>query len=164
MDLYAGAVHKTAYRGKDRTIFFGPECQKILTPLLLRAGGGPLFSPARSQEDRIAERSAERKTPRWPSHMKRNERKRKRSPKWKPGQCYRQGSLCRALARASETAGLAEPIRPHQLRHLAGTTIRGKLGLEAARATLGHSAAAMTEVYSNTIDAKLARDAAAAVG
>src|SRR5262249_1510237 len=65
---YHPAVHKGSWRGGDRVINFGAECQRILTPLIIRAGGGPLFSPVRSERDRQAERAAERKTPRWPSH------------------------------------------------------------------------------------------------
>jgi hypothetical protein len=36
---------------------------------------------------------------------------------------------------------------PNQLRHNAGTKIRRKHGLEAARLILGHRSAATTEIY-----------------
>jgi integrase len=158
------AWHKATWRGKDRVIHFGPECQRILTPLLLRAGGGPLFSPARSEADRNAERSANRVTPLWPSHAVRNRRKRKMKPRRPPAEAYRQDSFRRALERASEAAGLTVPIRPHQLRHLAATRIREEAGIEAARAVLGHSRESMTEFYSKLTDATLAAKTAAAVG
>jgi len=41
--------HKTAYRGKRRTIYFGPQAQAILRPWILQAKGGHLFSPRRSE-------------------------------------------------------------------------------------------------------------------
>jgi integrase len=36
--------HKSLHAGKRRTIFLGPGAQSILTPHLLKAGKGPLFS------------------------------------------------------------------------------------------------------------------------
>ena len=96
--------------------------------------------------------------------MKRNAVKRKRTPKRKPGEAYRQDSLRRALRAGERAAGLAEPIRPHQLRHLAATAIRERVGIEAARAVLGHTRESMTEVYSRATDATLAAKTAAAVG
>ena len=36
---------------------------------------------------------------------------------------------------------------PHQLRHNAATRLRKEFGIEAARVVLGHSSAAVTEVY-----------------
>jgi integrase len=161
---YSPVLHKGRWRGRDRVIHFGPACQRILTPLLLRAGGGPLFSPSRSETDRNAGRSEERLTPLWPSHATRNRQKRNADPKRPPGEAYRQDSFRRALVRAGMAAGLDEPIRPHQLRHLAATRIRQQAGLEAARAILGHSRESMTEVYSRMTDSALAAKTAAAVG
>ena len=40
-----------------------------------------------------------------------------------------------------------DPWTPNQLRHAAATRIRRELGLDAARVVLGHSSAAMTEIY-----------------
>ncbi len=45
---------------------------------------------------------------------------------------------------------------PHQLRHNAATRLRKEFGLDTARAVLGHSSTAVTEVY-----AELDRDKAA---
>jgi integrase len=35
--------HKTAWRGKRRTLLFGPKCQAILTRWIVKAGEGPVF-------------------------------------------------------------------------------------------------------------------------
>lgn len=37
------ARHKTAHRGKSRTLYFGPQAQRILKPILLQCGTGKLF-------------------------------------------------------------------------------------------------------------------------
>ncbi len=47
---------------------------------------------------------------------------------------------------ASDKAGVPK-WTPGQLRHNAGTQIRRKYGLEAARMILGHRSAATTEIY-----------------
>ena len=46
------AKHKTAYRGKQRTIYVGPKAQKILTKYLLRAEDAACFSPVESEKER----------------------------------------------------------------------------------------------------------------
>jgi integrase len=161
---YALPRHKSSWRGKARVLHFGPEAQRILSPLIIRAGDAHLFSAALSEADRRRDVSDARATPLYPSHARRNAAKRKTNPKWKPGDHYRSDSYRKALERASAAAGLAAPIRPHMLRHTAATIMRERLGMEAARATLGHTSSAMTETYSRALDAKLAREAAAAVG
>jgi len=52
---------------------------------------------------------------------------------------------------------------PHQLRHNAATRIRKEFGLEAAQAVLGHSSAAITQIYAERDQAKAA-DVMARVG
>jgi site-specific recombinase XerD len=43
---------------------------------------------------------------------------------------------------------------PHQLRHATGTAIRGRFGLEAAQAVLGHSELSSTQIYAeNSLEA-----------
>ncbi|MCA8943421.1 MAG: site-specific integrase, partial [Planctomycetes bacterium] len=71
------AHHKTAKHGKRREIFFGPEAQAVLKPFLLRPPEKPLFSPAEAMEEQNRQRSEARQTPPYPSHMARNEAKRK---------------------------------------------------------------------------------------
>lgn len=45
---------------------------------------------------------------------------------------------------------------PHQLRHNAATRLRKEFGIEAARVVLGHSSAAVTEIYAEVDKAKAA--------
>jgi integrase len=52
---------------------------------------------------------------------------------------------------------------PNQLRHAAATRIRRELGLEAARAVLGHSSAQVTEIYAE-LDQSKAADAMKRLG
>ena len=51
-----------------------------------------------------------------------------------------------AVARACKKAGVPY-WHPHQLRHNFATMVRRQFGLEAARVTLGHQTAAVTELY-----------------
>jgi integrase len=51
-----------------------------------------------------------------------------------------------AIGRACRRAGVPR-WHPHQLRHSFATRARAAMGLEAARAALGHATAAMTEIY-----------------
>ena len=159
------ATHKGTWKGKGRVIYFGARCQEALAPLILRAGGPEafVFSPTRAVAERIAEDSANRKTPRYPSHMRRNAMKRVKVRKRPPGDHYTIDSFRRAIERACEAAGVPR-FTPHRLRHLAATKVRAELGVDAARALLGHSLASITEIYSHEVDKQLALKAVAAFG
>jgi integrase len=141
-------------------ILLGRRGQEVLAPWLLKAGSPDayVFSPARAEAERNAARSENRVTPRWPSHLKRNERKRAGVRRRRPGDRYTTRSVRQAIERACEKAGVPA-FRPHQVRHLAGTEVRAELGPEVARAVLGHSLVAMTEHYSREVDRKLAMKA-----
>ena len=118
-----------------------------------------MFSPRRAEEERNAARSDARQTPRWASHMDRNERKRAGAGRKRPPRDgYTTGTYRRAVERACEKAGVPA-VTPHTLRHLAATEIRAALGPEVARAVLGHTLASMTEHYSREVDRTLAREA-----
>jgi integrase len=52
---------------------------------------------------------------------------------------------------------------PHQLRHTWGTMVRQALGLDAARASMGHRELKMADEYAEK-DAELARQAAMQFG
>jgi len=62
------------------------------------------------------------------------------------GNPYRIDSYRNAILRAARRAGV-DDWTPNRLRHNAATTIRAEFGLEAAQVVLGHSKAAITEVY-----------------
>jgi integrase len=158
--MYRPGSHKGTWRGKARVIYFGQRCRDVLTPLILKAGdpAAYLFSPARSEEQRNADRSENRVTPKWESHINRNERKRVKGRKRAPGQHYTTCTFRRAIMRACEAAGVPK-FTPHRLRHLAATRVRAELGVDSARALLGHSLAAVTELYSHEVDKQLAMKA-----
>ena len=156
-------AHKGTWQGKTRSIQFGPEAQRLLAPFMLRAGDGFVFSPARSEEDRNADRSAERATPRWKSHLRRNVMKRAVDRERPPGERYKTSVLRRSIRRACTAAGV-ERFTPHQLRHLAAHIVREEFGIEYCRAVLGHTVASMTEHYSREVDRKLATEVALKLG
>ncbi len=82
--------------------------------------------------------------------------------KWLPGERYSSSTYCDAIARACVKAGVPG-WHPHQLRHNSGTRLRREFGIETARTVLGHTSAAMTELYAEA-DAAKAREAAAKLG
>lgn len=159
--VFTPAGHKGTWKGKTRRIFFGKRCQDVLAPFLLRVGDPTayVFSPARAEAERAAERSAKRKTPRWASHMRRNETKRKKRVHPLQDQ-YTTGTVRQAVERACRRAKVPE-FTPHQLRHLAATEIRRELGIDVARAVLGHTMTSMSEHYSKEVDRGLALKAVA---
>ena len=109
-------------------------------------------------------RAAERKTPRWPSHMKRNEAKRKGAARKRPpSDRYDHRSISHAVRRACERAKV-KAFSPYELRHLRAVELRERFGIEHVRAVLGHSAAAMSDHYSRAADKALATKVAREVG
>jgi integrase len=174
--VYTPRKHKTMHHGHTREIYLGPKAQAVLTPWLLRHPDPEeyLFSPAEAENERNARRSSERKTPRYPSHMRRNSAKRRARPKRPKRERYDTDSYRRAVeyacaqanekARAEALAALRAkqpdaptdaldarvfvPVwTPGRLRHNAGTTIRREYGIELARIILGHSTMNTTEIY-----------------
>lgn len=67
-----------------------------------------------------------------------------------------------AVAKACARAGVA-PFAPNQVRHLFGTEVRARYGLEAAQMLLGHSRADVTQVFAER-DRGLAERVAREVG
>ena len=130
--------HKTRYRGRERTLYFGPNTQAILKDFL---ADRPLCAYLFSPRDAEAERHDSAQT-----HRRSNQ---KRSPKKTErvvGEHYTTASYRMAIERACAKAGV--PVwTPHRLRHNAATAIRKEYGLEAAQVMLGHSRADVTQVY-----------------
>lgn len=144
--LYRPAQHKNTWRGKERTIPIGPRAQELLKQFFTPALEEYLFSPARAMIEVRAERSAQRVTPKWASHLERNVRKRKAEPKRTPKEKYDRTSYARAIARACEDHGIPH-WHPNQLRHSYATEVRKRHGLEAASILLGHSELDTTTIY-----------------
>jgi len=95
---YAPAAHKTAWRGKTRTVLFGPRAQRILAPFMLRPDGAYLFSPVEAEKARREEMSATRKTPLGYGNSPGTNVK--EHPKREPGAHYTKDSYCKAIHRA----------------------------------------------------------------
>lgn len=166
--LYRPARHKTEHHGRQRLIYLGPKAQDVLRPFLSLDRTGWTFSPREAMAHIHRERRAARQTPMTPSQAA---RKRKRSPKWEPGECYDRRSYGWAIRRACDAAfpvpkHLKERDHaawrrehrwsPNQLRHNAATQLRTQFGIEAARVVLGHSSADVTEIYAELDFAKAA--------
>ena len=160
--VYTPGSHKTAHHGHSRTVYLGPRAQKLLKPFLKLDPEAYLFSPREAETQRLEDRSRKRKTKRWPSHLKRNARKRKTVRKQPPGGHYTTASYRRAIVRACKTAKIPA-WHPHQLRHSAGTRLRKEYGLDVARAVLGHRTHRVTEIYAE-LDGSVASQAMAKIG
>lgn len=138
------AEHKTAYRGKQRTIYVGPQAQAVLSLYLLRGADSYCFSPIESERQRRADRTAARTTKAGQGNEVGTNRTRK--PRKTPGEAYTTHSYGRAIRYACARAKLPG-WAPNQLRHNAATQIRKHYGLEAAAVILGHSEVGVTQVY-----------------
>jgi len=145
--------HKSAWRGRDRVIFFGVRAQRVLRPFLLRPPEAYLFDPHEALVWYAAQFATHRR-PDQEAKVPKTERRVR--------DCYGVDSYRRAISRACEKTGIA-PWHPHQLRHNAATRIRKECGLEAAQVMLGHSRADVTQVYAER-DAEKAREVAAKMG
>jgi integrase len=102
--LYKPVQHKTAWKGKARTVAIGPRAQELLRGFFTTNISDYLFSPVRAVEELHAERTRNRKTPRWNSHMERNIAKRKVNPELKPAEFYNPHAIGHAVDRACNKA------------------------------------------------------------
>jgi integrase len=159
--VYRPTHHKTAWRGKAKAIPIGPRAQKLLEEFPTARPEDAVFSPKAAVVEFHAERTANRKSPRYPSHMKRNATKRKKPLGEDQAAAYNTQAYEHAISRAIRIAnaagcrnpeyGPALPQIPHwapnQLRHRFATEARRLFGIEAASTVLGHSQLSVTEMY-----------------
>ena len=148
--IYRPHSHKTAHLGDVLTKYIGATAQAILTPYLIEKAATPeafLFSPVDTMHDRAVALRKKRKSLNKKGEVQPSQKnRRKKEPKWAPGEQYSTGTYNQAIARACKRAGL--PLwSVNQLRHLAATEIRKKHGLEAAQVLCGHKHASTTEIY-----------------
>jgi len=181
---YTPAAHKTTHHGHRRVVPLGPKAQAALRPFLdaARKTNAYLFSPAESEADRRAKQHAARKTPLGQGN--RPGTNRRADPRRTPGERYDRTAYRRAIERAigkanrrtradlkrrrvtdpdAIQAALIPHWTPHQLRHTAATRIRREMGLDAARALLGHRSLAIADTYAE-LDQALAAKAASQFG
>jgi hypothetical protein len=95
-----------------------------------------------------------------PGRIKAKRRKRRKSRA--PRDLYSVVSYPRAIHRACDLAKI-ERWSPNRLRHTAATRVRREMGIDAARALLGHSDADTTTIYAER-DQELARTAMERLG
>lgn len=76
-----------------------------------------------------------------------------------PGRGYADESYCRAVARASERAGVVG-VTPYSARHSYKTRVKRADGLDTARAGLGQASLSTTDLYDSGQDLELAKKAA----
>ena len=148
------AKHKTAYRGKDRIIYVGPQAQAILQKYLLRAADSACFSPQESEKQRLQAKHDARVTPM--SCGNKPGSNRTRTPRKTPGTAFDTGSYAHSIKGACRRAKVAS-WAPNQLRHNAATLVRKHYGLEGAQVILGHSDIGISQVYAE-------RDTSKAIG
>jgi integrase len=152
--------HKTAWRGKSRTIYVGPLAQAVLLPYLNRREDAYCFNPKEAVRQKLKAREESRVTPK--SYGNSPGTNRVSKPSRKPGNCYSTASYGRSIKYGCRLAfpapeGLkGEALRiwkrehqfaPNQLRHALATAVRRTDGLEAASVILGHSSLAITQTY-----------------
>jgi integrase len=158
--VYRPETHKTQHHGRERVILIGPKAQDVLRPYLLRAAADYCFTPADSEQKRLAELHARRRTPlscgNRPGSNRLKHRPRALGGRYKPLSFAR--AVIRACDAADKAAHRADPTvfkqdriierwTPNRLRHTAATEIRKRFGLEAAQVILGHSRADVTQIY-----------------
>lgn len=146
--LYKPTHHKTAHRGKSRTIAIGPKAQALLREFFTPSIDDYLFSPRRALEE-------VRGTP---AKAKFSMRAKKRTPQER----YNRTSYTRTIARAVVVAQV-EHWHPNQMRHSFATRARKLFSLEHGGASLGHAKMSATEIYAER-DAGLAVEVAAKLG
>jgi integrase len=164
--LYRPAAHKTMHHGHERVIPIGPRGQEIVRRHLKPSVEAFLFSPADSVAAFRARQRQERKTPVQPSQQ---DRRKKHAGK-KPGDRYTTRTYGATLRQAIERYNRKAPAdrqlphwHPHQLRHTRALELKRELGLDLARAVLGHRSPVITEHYA-TLDLARAAEAMAKLG
>ena len=173
--VYEPFDHKNRWRGHSRRIPLGPKAQEIIRPFLDRPDDAFLFSPRESEEWRLRHRAPyngrSRRTPVYPSELRRRDAKRRVSRHGKrkrpPGDHYVTSSYSQAVRYAIEKAARhgvqVERWFPNQLRHTRGTEVRRDYRLEGSRVILGEASVNVTEHYAEE-NFELARRIAAETG
>jgi integrase len=156
-------LHKLAYRGIERAIFFGVKAQALLREFMSTKGVHEyLFSPADAAREQHEDS---------PTHRRPGQKETSRTTKRRLGERYTTKSYRQAIVRACEKvkdtdAGKSIKLvtwTPNQLRHNAATAIRREFGLEAARQVLGHTKADTTQIYAER-DARVVKQVMSEIG
>lgn len=140
--IYRPGSHKTDWRGKTRFVVLGPKSIAILQELFKNCTlEHYVFRPSVGRASRYPN---DKLKPVDPAH-----------------DYYEDSSYSRAVERACLKAGVS--FHPYLLRHEAKQRIKRDMGLDAARAQLGHSSVSTTEHYGE-IDLEIAKRVAKEMG
>jgi integrase len=162
--LFRPAKFKGQHRAKGkkkvapRIIAIGPRCQLILRRYLKDDPEAYMFSPAEQDLQLRAAKRARRKTKVYPSEVGRV----KRRPKRKPGAKFNHNTLNWSIRRACKR-GKIDRWHCHQLRHSAALLVRREIGVDSARAAMGHKNIDQTEHYAGR-DLEQAKEVAKKIG
>lgn len=141
--IYRPAKHKNSHRGQNLAKGIPDAARSILEPLLRENHSEPIFSPIDSKRFYGNAGKSSRRTP------------------------YSTASYGKAIASAILKASESNPKvtiahwRPNQLRHSIATSLRERLGIEAAQDYLGHSKPDTTIIYAEQTERNLAETAKA---
>lgn len=146
--------HKTAGKGFERVIFFGPKAQEILRPFV--GTEGYLFKPREGRAFQLAEQSRKQTT----TGKGSKKPKKGELAKRKPGELYSSGVLMKAVKKGCVKAKIPQ-YTPYQIRHTASAAIMDSHGKEAASVYMGHKPSGITANYTGNnlrLAAKVARE------
>ena len=181
---YGPSSHKLDHLDVERIVMIGPRAQEISKHWFRTDIEAYLFSPAETLEEFHAERPERRKTPMTPSQKSRERRRKSRAPRDHYDVTGYRRSIHRTCDDAFPHPELSEIRKkdltaeqgaelskwqashrwsPNRLRLAAATLVRREMGINAARACLGHSAADTTTIYAER-DKELARVAMERLG
>ena len=140
--------HKTADKGFERIIFFGPKSQSLLAPYM--QSSSYLFKPADGRASQLIELARKLTTTGRGSkkHVKGEKGERR------PGEFYTSHALAKAVGKACNRANVAHFV-PYSIRHSASAVVRDAHGTEAAGVYMGHRPRGVTGGYVGN-DLKLA--------
>lgn len=160
------AEHKTAYKGRRRMLYLGPQAQNLVRSFMetARRTDAPLFSPREAFAE-SAVKHGEKRAERDGRELQRRREDQKPNPRKTArviGDAYTTNTYARAIRDACRKADIPA-WGPNRLRHNYATNVRKRYGLEAAQVLLGHAACDVTQVYAER-DSARALEIAAAIG
>ncbi|MGH2272456.1 tyrosine-type recombinase/integrase [Anaerohalosphaeraceae bacterium U12dextr] len=150
--------NKNARHGEKhkRIVPIGPKAQVILRKYLFREKNSFCFSPRDSERQRLAEKHKNRITP-----MNQGNKPKEDETLQQIGCKYDSASYGKAIKYAIRAANRDGQKIPewtvYQLRHSAATNIAEELGLDVARAVLGHRSLKVTAIYAKEDIKKIAQ-------
>jgi len=171
-------ANKMAHRDQARPVTLSPAAISIINQFSGREVDY-VFRPAEAIEEQLAERRANRKTPLWPSHVRRYEFERQNRKPRQVGEHYTTDDVRKAIHRAVEAANearledaakkgvaadkveLLKTWNPNQLRHALATEWLNKgVNPKFVSAQLGHKnvgamMSQVTEIYAKVEESTL---------